>query len=218
MTGSNFLTYVKTILKRTDKDTEIYQSTTDVVMDMRIRFHSEDYKTISSELTISSIGNYSASLPTDFGHLIGNPILRDTASDQEYDDPTKVSIEEYNRMYGDRYNSAVANKNTGTPVHYCIFGGDILVGPPVDKTTYVLRIAYTQEAATEVSASTDPVPFTDRYRKTVRYGVIKEMYLLLENYEEAATWSNLYENDLMKIIDNDRQNTSDELTIAYNGV
>jgi hypothetical protein len=218
MTGAELYVYVLSILKRTDKSTEVYESITDTVMDMRLRFHAEDFKTISSELTIATIGNYSATLPTDFGHIIGDPVLRDTAGDQEYNSPDKISIQRYNELYGDRYNSAVGNRNAGTPIHYCIYGGDLLVGPAVDKSTYVLRIAYTQEAATAIVAGTSSVPFTDRYRKTVRYGVLKEIYLLLENYEEAKIWSDLYEGDLQKIINNDQSNVRDDQQIQYHGV
>lgn len=218
MLGSDFYTYFLSIFKRTDKETEFYQSLTDVVMDMRLRFHSEDFKSISSEITISSIGNYTGTLPSDFGHLIGDPIMRDSASDQEYPSLEKISIQKFNDLYGDRYNSSTGNRNPGPPRHYCIFSGDLLVGPPVDKTTYVFRIAYSQEAATAITSATSNVPFTDRYRKCVRYGVLKEMYLLLENYEEAAIWGELYESDLRKIIDNDMANIKDDMPINYCGV
>ena len=41
---------------------------------------------------------------------------------------------------------------------------------------------------------------------------------LLENYQEAEVWSNLYEADLMKIIRNDMDNISDNDSIQYHGV
>lgn len=218
MTGAETLTYIKSILKRTDKDAEVYESITDVIMDMRLRFHSEDFKAISSNLAITTIGDHSVALPSDFGHLIGDPVLRDNAADQEYNPPKKISIQTYFDKYGATYNTAVGNRLTGTPIEYCIYGGNILVGPAVDKTSYVLKIAYTTENETAVTSVTANVPFTDRYRKTVRYGVLREMYLLLENYQEAEVWGNLYESDLQKIVNNDQSNVRDDMMIAYNGV
>lgn len=218
MTGSAFYTYCLAILKRTDKSTEVYQAMTDVVRDMRSRFLSEDFKLINTALTISTIGNYSVALPSDFGHIIGDVMIKETSSDQSYPPLNKISIEEYNIKYPDRFNTTVDNRMTGFPYDFCIFGGNLLVGPPVDKTTYEFRFAYSTEDEVDIVSGTSVVPFTERYRKTVRYGVLKEMYLLLENYQEADIWSNLYETDLQKIIDNDRQNVKDNLPIKYNGI
>lgn len=218
ITGSETYTYCLAILKRTDKSTEVYQSITDTVRDMRLRFRSEDFKSINTALAISTIGNYSAALPSDFGHLIGDVMMKETASDEDYLSLNKISIEEYNRKYSSRFNTAVGNKDTGIPYDYCIFGGNLLVGPPVDKTTYEFRFAYSTEDEVEINSATSNVPFTDRYRKTVRYGVLKEMYLLMENYEEADLWSKLYEIDLAKIIENDNQNVKDNLPIKYSGI
>lgn len=218
MTGSELYTYILEVLKRTDKSTEVYEAITDVVMDMRLRFNSEDYKSISSDLTITTIGNYTITLPTDFGRLLGDPMVRDDSSDQDYQTLKKISIGRFNELYSDRYNDTVGNRNTGTPVHYCVFSGDVLVGPPVDKNSYVFRIPYTQEAGTAIVSGTSSVPFTSRYRKTVRYGVLKEIYLMLENFQEAEMWSNLYEADIQKIINNDMANIRDDSPMEYNGI
>jgi len=218
MLGSDFYAYVLRILKRTDKSTEVYEATTDTIRDMRLRFHSEDFKTINTALAISTIGDYSAALPSDFGHLIGDIMVKETSADRDYPSLNKISIERYNELYASRYNTAVGNKLTGTPIHYCIFSGDLLVGPPVDKTTYAFRFASTQEDGVEIAAATTNVPFTDRFRKTVRYGVLKEVYVGLENYQEAEIWSNLYEADLAKIIENDKTNVRDSLPLSYNGI
>jgi len=218
MTGANFYTYILSTLKRTDKSTEVYQAMTDVVMDMRLRFHAQDYKTISSALTISSLGGYSATLPTDFGHLIGGVSVKETVQDIEYPPLNKLSIQSFNEKYGSRFNAAYGNKLAGPPEDFCLFGGNLLIGPPVDRTTYEFRIAYTQESATEITSVTTSVPFTDKYRKCVKYGVLQLVYETLENYDEADKWAEKYERDLGKIIENDRQNSKDSEFIRYQGV
>lgn len=218
MTGANFYTYVIDTFKRTDKSTQVYQAMTDVVMDMRLRFQSESYKTISTALTISSLGGYSVALPTDFGHLIGDVICKETTQDIDYDPLNKISIQEFNDKYSARFNTAYGNKLAGIPTDFCVFGGNLLVGPPVDRTTYEFRLAYTQESATDITSVTTSVPFTDKYRKCVRYGVLQLLYEGMELYEESDKWRERYEIDLQKIIENDKQNVRDNGFIAYSGI
>ena len=69
-----------------------------------------------------------------------------------------------------------------------------------------------------MESGTASVPFTDRYRKIVRYGVLKEVYLGMELYDEAGIWSTLYEADLLKIIDNDKINVKGNEPQKYNGI
>lgn len=218
MSGSDFYTYVLAILKRTDKSTEVFQAITDTIRDMRLRFNSENFKTISTALTIGTIGNYSVAMPTDFGHLIGGVMVKETVADRDYPPLNKLSIGAFNEKYSSRFNTSSGNRLTGNPVDFCVFGGNLLIGPPVDKTTYEFRIAYTQEDGVEINSATSDVPFSDRYRKTLRYGVIKEVYVGLENYEEANIWSSLYEADLGKIADNDYKNSKGEEPLVYNGI
>ena len=217
MTGSNFLAYVKRTFKRTDKDTELYESITDTTIDMRLRFYPEDFKTISSALTgCTVVGEFSLTLPTDFGHLIGDVMMTDV--DQEYPPLRKISIEEYNRLYSDRLLTTVADRTTGGPIHYCLYSGEILVGPCVDKTTYDFFINYTQEDADDVDGDTANVPFTARYREVVKHGTLMRIYRDLEMYGEADIQEVKYERGIAKIIANDEINSSASSAIIYSGI
>lgn len=219
MTGSEFLTYVRSTFKRTDKDTQIYEAMTDVVMDMRLRFLSEDYKE-EAYSDITTIGDYRICLPSDFQHMIGDVSIWDTASDTDYCHLNRISKEIYDSRYPERVLSSVSNRHTGLPVDYCIYGGEILVGPAVDKATYRFQINYTPEAliGSEITSATDPVPFSDKYRKCLRYGVLGQIYEGLENVQEASYWNAKYEQDLQKIIENDEFNTYAPSNIIYSGV
>lgn len=211
------LAYVKKTFKRTDKDEEIYQAITDTVMDIRVRFKAEDFKEEAySDITV--VGDFKISLPDDFAHLIGMPILKDTSNDQIYPPLRQISKERYDELYYDRIASTVANRLTGVPYHFAIYGREIFVGPAVDKTTYRIQLNYTTEDAEEITALTADVPFSARHRKTLRYGCMKELYLMLENYQEAEAWSNLYEADIPKIINNDMDNIADSGAMSYNGI
>lgn len=217
MTGAQMLAYVKRTFKRTDKDQEIYDAIRDTVMDIRVRFKAEDYKEEAySDITV--VGDFKISLPEDFAHLIGRPILKNTSDDSTYPPLRQISKERYDELYYDRISSTVSNRLTGTPVHFCLYGREIFVGPAVDKTTYRVQLNYTTEDAEEITASTAVVPFSNRHCKTLRYGAMKELYIGLENYQEAEAWSNLYEADIPKIINNDLDNIADSEPISYNGI
>lgn len=217
MTGSALYIYILSTFKRTDKSTQVFEAITDTIRDMRLRFQSNDFKAINTALIIGTIGNYSVALPSDFGHLIGSVMMKETVGDREYPPLMKISIERYNDLYGSRFNTNVGNRLTGNPMHFCIFNGNLLVGPPVDRTSYEFRFAYTQEDELDIDTSTDPVPFS-QYRKCLRYGVLKELYLGLENYQEASNWGSLYETELAKIAENDYNNTKGSEPMSYNGI
>lgn len=218
MTGPNFLAYVKRTFKRTDKDTELYEAMTDTVFDVRLRFYSQDFKTRSTALTgCTTEGDYSLTLPTDFGHIIGQVAVKETDADADYPPLVKISIEEYDRLYPDRTLDA-DNRLKGVPKHFCIYGGNIFVGPCVDKTTYEFYINYTEEDETDITASTTSVPFTDRYREVIKHGVLMRMYRDLEMYDEASIYEAKYEQGIAKIAANDETNSNASGSIEYSGV
>ena len=220
MTGANWILYVKRKFLRTDKDTEIYEATTDVISDMNVRFKAEDYKEESYVAGIDTVGEYQIALPSDFGHLIGTISLTDTASDDQYDNLNKISKQLYDAKYTDRLLTSTGNMNLSTPRDFCIYAGQIYVGPVPDLTTYVYQMNYSTENTAEITAITDPVRFTSelRQRNILRNGVLFELHDGLGNYEEAAYYKSLYLADLQAIIDMERVNSSaTSENVAYSG-
>jgi hypothetical protein len=217
MTGSNFLAYVKRIFKRTDKDTEIYEATTDTIADIRLQLKTEDYKEEAYVAGISTLGDYRIALPSDFGHLIGNVTLVD--DDSGFTRVlNKITKSAYDAKYGDRLHASLTHVDDSIPVDFCIYAKQIYLGSVPDKTTYKYYLNYTTEAFAEVDASTDPVPFTERYRNTLRAGVLAEVYAGLEQFDEATYWRGLYNDGLTKLQANDADNTSDTDGVVYHGV
>lgn len=215
MTGAEFLAYVKRKFKRTDKDTEIYQATTDIIADIRLRILAEDYKEEAHTVGITSLGDFKIALPSDFGHIIGSVTVTDPATDEDFLPLNKISKQEYDELYGTRLTT---NPDTGVPRDFCVYGKQLYIGPVPDKITYKYNINYSTEAYTEVTAATDPVPFSDRFRNVLRAGVLKEMHNGLENYAEAAYWEKEYEAGGERIAKNDADNVSDHSSIRYNGI
>lgn len=220
MTGANFHAYVLQVLKRTDKNTEVYTAIADTVMDMRSRMISEDALKVSSALTgISAIGDYQLTLPTDFGHLIGDVLIKDTAADDVYLPLARITKSEWDVTYNQALATAVGNRLTGTPTHYCVFGKKIYVGSPVDKTTYEFKINYTLEDAPTYTAVTATIPFTDQFREVVRAGTLQRMFREIGNYNESDVWGAVYIDGVNNVIENDEFNREGSTTnMSYNGV
>jgi len=219
MTGANFYAYVLRKFKRTDKSTEAYEAMTDTVSLMQIKFNSDNYSQESYIAGISTVGEYQIGLPADFGQIIGTISLTDTASDQQYDNLNKISKQDYDRKYGDRLLSAIGNVNTGVPREFCIYAGQIYVGPVPDLTTYRYQMNYTTENATEISSGTATVPFTAefRHRNVLRNGVLFELHDGMENFEEAAYYKQLFLDGLNDIVKQENRNRADSISVAYSG-
>ena len=214
MTGSDFLAYIKRKFLRTDKDTEAYEAMTDIVADIRLRTDSEDYKEEAYVTGIETLGDYRIALPTDFGHLIGEITVIDTADDQLVGTITKISKSKYDELYGSRL---LTNYDSGTPKHFCIFAEQIYLGPVPDKISYRYQINYTTEDYSEATSATE-IPFTDRYRDIVRSGVLMQLHEGLENFEEANYWRVLYQDGVEKIAKNYSDNIDDNQPVEYSGV
>lgn len=207
--------------KRTDKDTEILESTTDVISDMNVRFKSEDYKEETYVAGISTIGEYQIALPSDFGHITGNVSIIDTAGDEYYPELDKISKNTYDRLYPDRLLSDTGKMNLDVPRQFCIYAGQLYIGPVPDLTTYQYQLNYTTENTEAIVSGTAVVRFTAelRHRNILRNGVLFELHDGLGNYEEASYYKQLYLHDLQAIIDMEivNSNATSE-NVAYHGI
>lgn len=218
MTGAEMLAYVKKIYLRSDKDSEIYEAITDTVLDIRSTIDTEEFSTVSSALAgISAAGDYLLTLPTDFGRIIGDLLIYDSSANTEYTPLKKLTKDVYDTRFSNVL-VASGSRFKGTPSHYCIFGGQIYLGPAVDSTNYAFKINYTQQDTTEIDANTDPVPFTDEYREIVRYGVLARLYEMQELYQEAQYWGTRFLAGKGVIEDNDMMNTAGNSGISYRGI
>lgn len=216
MTGSDFYTYVLNSFKRTDKSTEVYEAVTDAVMEMRLRLLSEDHKAVSTELSgISSVGDYTLTLPSDFGHLIGDVIVYDSVAGDEYPPLKKITKTKWDELYTDALTS---DQDTGVPEHYAFLGNSIYLGPVPDSTDYKYRLNYTTEDQAAITSGTSDVPFTDKYRWILRAGTLKHLYNILEAYEEAQAQEIIFERGLATIADSEDFSSDAGFNVEYTGV
>ena len=205
MTGANFYTYVLKKFIRTDKETEAYQATTDIIADMRIQFNSEPFKEEAYIVGISTLGEYRIAVPSDFGHIIGDiTCIEPDSNDRK--ELNKIDKQEYDRRYADRLFDTYGDMYSARPFDWCLYGDQFFIGPVPDKVTYKYQINYTTEDYTEVTSGTADVPFSDRHRNTLRSGVLSELHELLETTKKLGigkqyitmTWLRLLQ--MMKII------------------
>lgn len=220
MTGLEIYNYFLQVFKRTDKSTESYTAMADTVMDMRSRMLSDEFSSVSAALTgISAIGDYTLDIPTDYGHIIGDVLIRDTSSDTSYLPLNKLKKSEFDMKYSQITSTAVGNRNTGVPVDYCFFGRQILVAPAVDSTNYEFKINYTTEDLPTYTANTTSIPFTPQFREVLRAGMLYRMFFELGLNAESDRWAAFYADGLNKIIANDEENTQGSSTnIQYQGI
>lgn len=214
MTGSDFYDYCKRVFKRTDKETEFYECLTDVIMDIKLLFEWEDFKEEAYSSGISSIGDYKFSLPSDFGHLIGDVVWRDSYTNSQ---PLfKLSKSRYDELYP--YPSA-SDYKTGIPQHYCIYGKEIFIGPAPDSTSYTYLINYTTEAATAMTSATTSVPFTDSYRWVIRDVLLGEFYdLYLNQFDKANYYKQKGQIGIEKMVANERNDVNAATVVAYQDI
>lgn len=213
MTGEEFYAYCKRKFKRTDKETEFYEILTDVIMDIKLRFEWEDYKEEAYATGITTLGDYKFALPSDFGHLIGDVVWRDSFGNSN--PLIKISKPRYDELYP--YPSA-SDAVTGIPLHYCIYGKEIFIGPVPDQVTYTYLINYTTEAVTAMTSATTSVPFTDRYRWIVRDIVLGEFYDYLEQYDKGSVYKQKGEVGLAKMVANETDYITSPTNIQYQDI
>lgn len=219
MTGQETLDYIVRTLKRDDKNTEIFDSLTDVIMEIGLLFKSEENAYEAFSTFISAVGDYKLPLPQDFGHIIGDITAVDQTTKETWP-VRKITKEMYDERYGDRLLDDTDDIKKDKPKHFCIFGEQLFLGAVPDKASYLYQINYTIEEGAIITAATASVRFTDRYRRTIKYGVLADIYMGLGLDEEAAKWQALYDRDITRISANDEDNTQegDNDPVQYHGV
>jgi len=214
MTGEEFRDYVVRTFKRTDKDTEIYEAITDMVMDLKLNYFFEAFKDTDETLQVAALGDYKIDLSTvNIGHIVGRVrLLNDDGGSKPL---TKRSKETYDDLYPHQEET---NVDTGVPSDYTIFGGYLWLGAVPDSADYKYGISFSTEAATTIASGTASVPFTDKYRWILRNMVLAELYYMMGNDEEGNKWQNKAQGGIEKIIANDEFNIDAPEAVNYQEV
>lgn len=211
MTGQQVRDYiVDSAFKRTDKDTELYAALTDVIHEMRLEFPYQEAETDGTITdTIASLGEYKIDVNTDFGLLVSTVIMVDGDVGVPLD---KISKSEYDVKYPNPTNAFYR----GYPREWCLFGAQVLIGPPPDSTAYTYKMSSTSDSVTtDILASTTAVPFSARYRTCLKHGVLAIMYGDMGEESEAKKHEGLYEMAKYKAKTRESENAGVLGTIQY---
>jgi hypothetical protein len=200
MTGEDWYDYlIRRGFKRTDKETEVYEVTTDVIQQMRRRFMFDEAETETTTTdTISVAGDFKITVESDLGLLLG-VVLED---DDTGTPLTRVSKSRFDQLYP----SINIESDTGYPKHYCVYAGSIYIGPIPDSTAYAYRLSYSRRAGT-ITSSTTGVPFTDLYRDVLADGVLSALYRDLEEYDKADRHKAAFEEGFVMATRRERVNS-----------
>jgi hypothetical protein len=129
---------------------------------------------------------------------------------------TKISKREFDEKYT---GFGITDDGRDRPRDYCIFGGQILVGPVPDATTYTYTYSYTTGAEVSIDGTVTSVPFTDKGRREIlRDGVLFRVYKAIQNYEEAGQFKAFYDYGLQQIDNRERWNRGGRSQVAYQGI
>jgi hypothetical protein len=216
VSGANFYAYVLRVFKRTNYSTEVYEAITDTIRELKRRFAYDEAK-VEKDVTdtIGALGEYKIDLDTDFGQLIGDVLIQ--ASSGARSEPlNKVTKEEFDRRHPDPIASGVGR---GFPRDYCIFAGQILLGPAPDSTAYQYHYSYEADDGATVASGTTNVVFSATYPEMLRHGTLMRLYGDVLKIPERAMWhKQAYEEGILIAERRERRNTGAPLKQKYHGI
>lgn len=214
MTGQQVRDYiVKSGFKRTDKDDEIYCALTDVVREMRLEFPFQEAESDAAVTdTIGSLGTYALDVNTSFGLLVSTVIMIDGNVGIPL---KKITKSQYDQKYPNPSNAYYR----GYPSEWCLFGNQILIGPPPDSIAYTFKMSATADDATaDMLPGTTAVPFSSRYRACLKHGTLAILYADLGMDTESAKHGSLYEMAKYKAKTRESDNAGASQSMAYQDI
>lgn len=202
MSGSDCYDYIlRRGWKRTDKSAEVYECITDAIQEMRRRFMFDEAENETTTTdTIATLGDFKLDLESDFGLLLGIVLE---------DDDTGTPLKQISKSQFDQlYSSINVEADRGYPEHFCIYNGQIYIGPRPDQTSYVYRISYSRRAGT-VTSSTTGVPFTNLYRDILADNVLSRLYTDVNKFDLAAQHKQRFEEQMVYAMRRERMNSGE---------
>jgi len=228
MTGEEVYAYIKRSFPHSEQRSKIYDAITDTILDIKLQLKVDNYKAETTITGISALGDYKLNLPDDFAHLIGDVIFQ---KDSTTSYPLlKRSKEKFDELYP--YPTA-DDVDKSQPVDYCIFAGQVYIGPVPDSVDYSYKISYTTEANVQVDSSTANVPFSTYNRELLKFGALFRLYSGLETDislnasdeqrylrkdVETLKWGRLYKEALEKFALKESRNTEGITAIVYQDI
>lgn len=214
MAATDFADYVIRTFKRTDKTTELYDAINESIAEIRrkIRTSREEKETTVTD-SITTLGEYKMDVESDFGMFVSDVFIRDSGDGYYL---TPISKAMFDNLYS-KWGTDASERDR--PRHYCLFAGQILVGPVPDSINYTYVISYTKENYGTVTAATTSVPFTKLdYREILKHGCLWRLYALVENDDQAGKYKAFWDTGLSEIETKERRNRRSFVATAYRDI
>lgn len=213
-TGLDWEAYVLRVFKRTDKQAELFDATNAAIAEIRRKFTTQrDEKETATTDTIATLGEYRLDLESDFGLAVSDVFIRDEGDGRHL---TAISKQRYDQLYGIW---GTSTSGRGTPEHYCLFGGQILLGPVPDRTDYTYVVSYGRGNLAPITIASLAVPYTtEDYKEILRDGTLWRLYKLIGNDDQAGAYKAFWDNGLDQMANRERRNRRETIVVAYHDV
>lgn len=213
LAATDWADYIVRTFKRTDKTTELYEATNEAIAEIRrtIRTAREEKEVVITD-QISTLGQYKMDVETDFGLSISDVFIRDESE-------SVLLVQISKAMFDAKYSRfGTSSGHRRKPKHWCLFGGEIYVGPVPDSVDYEYLKSYAKDDHVLVTAATVSVPFTTtEYREILKHGVLMRLYSLVENDVQAQKYAAFWKKGLQEMeMREDRNRGGSTFCVAYN--
>lgn len=191
MTLTLFKTYVKYDFKRTDKDTELVQAYNDMIIWTALLMPHSAYKYQSYLPLVAGQEDYS--LPSTVIHLLHPVRLLDGSASSDSGYPlTHITKDRYDFLYPNP--NRTSPTITGTPSHYTVFAGSILVGPlPRTGTNDLLEMDWTKRPTAQ-SGDSDTPALPSEWDEILKFGTLERLFDGIGSHDEAQYWAAKYKD------------------------
>ena len=209
LTGALMAAYIiRSGWRRDDMEDELYDAITDTILEMEQRFQFEERQVETTMAATLGAGEYKLTLESDLGHLVSLVVV-------DGDDARRLT--RISKSLFDLWYPSAGDMDDGYPEHFALFGGYACIGPRPDQTSYRYRLSYSTCLTETVDASTDPVPFTAKYREVVKDGTLARLFENLKNHSEADRFRALFNMGMDRAETRERRNRGGAGVVAYSG-
>lgn len=211
LSGSAWHDYVLRVFKRTDKDTELYEETGETIREIRRRgmIGSDEIEEFTTD-TITVLGDYQINTEDNLSLFVSDVVVVDSTNSWQL---TRISKSEFDYLYPNPTAQGIVRSK---PVHYCIFGDKIIMGPVPDKTSYQYKVSMTIDDFVAITAGTTAVPYSNKYKNMLRAGVLKRLFEGVENYQTSGYWGQQFENWFNQLQEKQDHNADAVHNVKYN--
>lgn len=209
MTRLEFRDYVvDSEFKREDKDSQIYQALDDTLYDLS---NEDSFQILQERWFISLVANqYDYTFPTDFNIFMGEVKYFSANGDAWL--LNKLTKQQFDEKYDDL---EASNFNKGEPTDFCPFGDQILIAPYLETVTTEKIQIRGSKVSTKLTADSDTPFFQDRFRETIKFGMLWRLETDLENISQASNYVELFQRGVLQMQRIDKSKSSATPMVAY---